>query len=151
MCAVTSFAKAAGEKSARAYGRFFAYRIGSLKGFTWNEDGGLDDLQLLNFIVTNSVPCQSVWTATVNVTPAGNYRDFHYQTTKWRLAAPQAIREKTRLRFWLAPMRVAAKHPHWAVAYVVARIAAIIQHKMNPVASGQNWVPPKSTKTPLDD
>jgi glycosyltransferase involved in cell wall biosynthesis len=149
MSAVTAFGKAAGDAVPRAYGRFFAYRIAALKDFTWSPDRGPDDLQLLVFIESNSISCRSVWSATVDVTPAGNYRDFYYQTARGRLAAARTKAGKTSIRSRLAPFRTAAEHPHWAVAYCAARLASIVQRVFSPTKFENVWVPPSSTKTPL--
>jgi glycosyltransferase involved in cell wall biosynthesis len=149
MLAVTALAKTLGEKTPRAYGRFFAYRVNALMDFTWSPKDSLDDLQLLSFIEATSLPCKSVWSAQVDVTPAGSFRDFYLQTTKFHVATAHVNVEKIGYRTWLAPARIAFEHPHWALAYIVARCAATWQHKFNSVEFGHRWVPPTSTKTSI--
>ena len=145
-----------------AFGWFFAYRVGSLQHFAWRSESGADDSQICEFVSRNGVAFRVVPTAAVGVTPAGNYRDFYLQTYRWFAAQGQfrAIpeSESTRIgnqlsrrvsgivRRWYVFGLSVTEHPMWAIAYVIARVVALVHHKIRPEIDSNQWRQSTSTK-----
>ena len=154
MEAVLKLAQLAGTRAPRAYGRFFAYRVGALRDFSW-QSGQLDDLQLARHVVARGLRCQSAWEATVRVTPARGYRDFYLQTYRYfwansqerPLASGGAVSGAPRtFDRALAATFTAAADPLGAVAYAAARLVAAGIHVAGPARFAATWPLARSTK-----
>ncbi|MHB1523800.1 MAG: FkbM family methyltransferase [Candidatus Dormibacteria bacterium] len=152
---VLKLAQLAGTRAPRAYGRFFAYRVGALRDFSWHS-GQVDDLQLARHVAARGLRCQSAWDATVRVTPARGYRDFYLQTYRYfwanrqeRLSnsgsgvsgAPRALDRA------LAASFTAAADPIGALAYAAARLFAAGIHLTAPARFAARWPVARSTKS----
>jgi hypothetical protein len=151
--ASAALARRRGLRATRAYGRFFAYRVGALTSFSWKPDV-TDDIQLANFVHNRRLTARSKWDATVLVTPAGNYRDFYLQTYRgYQAEADQATIVSNRSDGMNSAERVsvlasqAARRPLWAVAYAGARVVASARHRMGGERFTALWTPPASTKS----
>ena len=151
--ASAALARRRGLRATRAYGRFFAYRVGALTSFSWKPDV-TDDIQLANFVHNRRLTARSKWDATVLVTPAGNYRDFYLQTYRgYQAEADQATIVSNRSDGMNSAERVsvfasqAARRPLWAVAYAGARVVASARHRMSGERFTALWTPPASTKS----
>lgn len=147
MEAVTELACLVGLTTPRAYGRLFAYRVGSLKGFTWRRGEISDDFQLARYVRRAGIPARTVEGARILATPAGNSEDFYLQTFKFVAARVEASEpsESTKKKV-RAGGRVALRHPMWAGAYGVASARASIRHRIQPTTFSATWTPPSSTK-----
>jgi len=148
-----ALARRRGLRATRAYGRFFAYRIGALTDFSWEPDV-TDDVQLANFVRSRRLTVRSEWDATVMVTPAGNYRDFYSQTYRsyQALAGQTSIasngsdgRSPAERVSVLASQAI--RRPLWAVAYAGARVVASARHRMGGEVDSVLWAPSASTKS----
>ena len=155
MEAVARLARLAGTRSARAYGRFFAYRPALLADFCW-EAGQVDDLQLCRYATVHRLEVGSAWDATVQVTPARGYADFYRQTyrsfeARAREAATQGSSGEPsgrRLDRLLAVVLAVRADPLGALAYVLARLACVGVHALAQAHFGDAWEPARSTKEP---
>ncbi len=157
MEAVTCLGRLGGTRSARAYGRFFAYRPALLADFCW-ERGQVDDLQLSRHVAARGLEVRSAWDATVKVTPARGYADFYRQTYRSFEAraretaaqGPSAGLPRRRLDRGLAVALAASADPLGALAYVLARLVCAGMHTLTPVHFGDAWEPARSTKGPAE-
>jgi|GEM_PF-445734 len=157
--AVGRLAELKGSYSARAYGRFFAYRPSALTDFCW-KPGQADDLQLYHFVVTHHLRVESAWGARVNVLPARGYRDFYLQTQRTfarlreamdastgTLSKEEMVESRGRPAVRLLALALAASTDFvGACAYASARIACIGIHVFRPVRFGDLRQPASSTK-----
>ena len=132
----------------RAYGAFFAYRVGQLATFTWVAGEVTDDMQVARYVAERSIPARTAKGARVRRTPAGSYHDFYLQTFRFFAAqAPQTGEKRRPLpRSLRAAAGVAIGHPHWAVAYFCARALCTVRHRLRPATFTALWEPPVSTK-----
>jgi cellulose synthase/poly-beta-1,6-N-acetylglucosamine synthase-like glycosyltransferase len=162
MVAFAALVRANGSATPIAYGRFFAYRVERLANFAWQEAKGADDAQLSEFVKSQRIPFQTVPTATVEATPAGNYRDFYLQTYRWFAAqaqfssSPEVVNRgpgpiisrkfRSSVRRWAVFGRIAIKHPMWAISYIAARAVAWGYHQFRPAIFDDQWRPSGSTK-----
>jgi len=145
---VVALARRRGTSAPRAYGRFFAYRVGALADFCWQAGLIADDTQLSDFVRQHSVPARTVEEARVLATPAASGKDFHLQTQKYLAARTRAgggRRAPIRDRVAAAAI-AAARHPLWAFAYARARAVSSARQRLSPVSFGDLWVPPATTK-----
>jgi glycosyltransferase involved in cell wall biosynthesis len=131
----------------RAYGRLFAYRVGPMSDFGWEADEITDDIQLARFLHQRGLSCQTVDEALILATPAGTLRDFYLQTYKALVAsAVGQIPGASRRQQLMAALETAARRPHWAVTYGLARSLAALLHRIRPTHFTALWIPPRSTK-----
>lgn len=156
MLVTTELARRLGAGSPRAYGRFFAYRLGALADFSWSRDQ-LDDVQLASFLTRRGLAVASVPGAGVVVTPARGWRDFYLQTYRYYEAAERERREQaesasrppaglgSRAAIWSA-LALTRRHPAWAGAYLCARAYCVAAHRLRPAELGAIWQPARSTK-----
>ena len=153
---------AAGLSAPQAYGRFFAYRVGTLSAFNWV--GGLvtDDNQLRWYLERSGVPCLLNPNAIVEVTLAGNWWDFYLQTHRYYAAEARVTDQESAIdgpmaktsnseyqhdrARWKAFVATAMRHPLMAASYVIARAVALYYHKCQPARFEDKWQPPSSTK-----
>ncbi|CAG4910023.1 unnamed protein product [Acidithrix sp. C25] len=152
--AVTALARRSGDTAPRVYGRFFGYRVGGLKDFSWGSSSVItDDVQLADFVRRHQLKVFSAWDAKVLVTPAGNYRDFYLQTYRFfqdvsvsrEIDPEQKLRTAVRDR-WIVLATRAVRKPHWAVAYAAARLVAMLRHYFRGNRFTSQWIPTDSTK-----
>jgi glycosyltransferase involved in cell wall biosynthesis len=153
MEATTALARRRGLRATRAYGRFFAYRVGALTDFSWEPDV-TDDTQLANFVRSRRLTVRSEWDATVMVTPAGNYRDFYSQTYRYYQAeavqtsiASNGSEGRSPAERVSVLASQAIRRPLWAVAYAGARVVASARHRMGGEVDSVLWTPSASTKS----
>jgi FkbM family methyltransferase len=148
---VLKLAQLAGTRAPRAYGRFFAYRVGALRNFSW-QSGQVDDLQLARHVAARGLLCQSVWDATVRVVPAEGYHDFYLQTYRSFWARRQQLlldsdRTTRTLDRAFAASLTAAADPLGALAYAAARVIAVGIHATAPTRFAAAWPVALSTKS----
>lgn len=132
----------------RAFGVFFAYRVGALSGFSWNPSLIADDVQLAEFLRRSRLPVTTAHAAAVQITPAGSIRDFYRQT--YRSFAAQRELDGPGLPFRLrltATVSTIADHPLWATAYGWARLFCAIEHRLRPEPVSGHWSPAATTKS----
>jgi len=152
--------KAMGPAVARPYGRLFAYRLGSLRDFTWTPHSAPDDYQFASFVSSRKLPTMSAWNATVQVTPAETFRDFYVQTYRPRFMVsfaesqrPPEVREPmlsgpTPRAILTGGLTALVHDPLGGVAYCVYRIAAGFVRRTNPDSDATMVAIAQSTKLP---
>jgi len=157
MLVTTELSRRLGAGTPRAYGRFFAYRLGALADFFWSRDQ-LDDVQLASFLTRRGLAVASVPGAQVVVTPARGWSDFYLQTYRYYQAAERERREQAESASRppagpgaraaiCSALVVTRRHPAWAGAYLGARAYCVVAHRLRPAELGPTWQPARSTKT----
>lgn len=149
MYATEQVAQLLGESADRAQGSLFAYRLNSLRGFRWQRNTALDDVQLSDFAAERGLRVKSAWAAIVRVTPASTFRDFCVQLLRplWASTAPSRTRARPSPRVRIAAaMRAARKRPFEACAYLAEWALAQAVNTVRPRAFADFWPMAESTK-----
>lgn len=147
-----NFAQELGPNFTRIEGRFFAYRLGALANFHLRAGLIVDDTQLTEFLMEHKLRVRSAFRAVVNVTPAASYWDFYKQTYRALQAAALAGPRFTSRTYLTAPfarralLRTVRADPMGAIAYIAARIAAALLHRIRPVTFTDQYLLSESTK-----
>lgn len=149
--------RAGGSQAIRAEGRIFAFRLSSLKEFSWRPGMMNDDTQLAAYVRQKNLPHLSVPEATTHVLPAAGWKDFYLQTYRYYAAEKKLSKENNSpvndnqdFSFFLKKVyelsKVIIRDPLGAIAYAIARIVAFSRHKLAPTSFEDTWAIATSTK-----
>jgi len=145
-------AKHAGNQP-RAWGRFYAYRLGAMGEFTWKSGFVAEDTQVSWYATEHRLHCRTEMDALVLTRPAKGYRDFYLQTYRTFRAldltpedAPETAPRGSPSHQLRAILRAAAKDPVGAVAYGTARVVCAVMHRASGHVIRDDWTQSVSTK-----
>lgn len=156
----SAIGQAESQGAVRASGRLCAYRLGSLRDFSWAAHSVADDVQLAWFAATHRLSVRSAWRATVQVTPADTFKDFYVQTyrprfRKWAPGVEVAgwaqghpFAGPTRRAVIRGVARAAAGDPLRGLSYLVYRVLAAGIRRISPNAAATIAAEARSTKVP---